>query len=551
MKKDQYKKKQQLIDELSKLRKQLAHLQSSEEKQKKLEDAITRRKHAEERIKESEERYRTLFENAHDMIQGISPDGHFIYVNPAWLKTMGYAWDELQKLTIFDILHPGYISYFMTLFEKVMSGESLDNVATIFISKDGKQVNVEGNLSARFIGGKAFACYGIFRNITEHKKLEAQLLQAQKMEAIGQLAGGIAHDFNNLLTAIIGYGNLLKTEVSKDNRLSSYISQILSAADRAAHLTNDLLTFSRKQIVNTKPVNLNKIVQEVENLLSRIIREDIELSTVLTDNDVTIMADRTQIEQVLMNLATNSRDAMPDGGSLIIRTELTELDNEFIKAHGYGRPGSYALLTFEDTGTGIDERTRERIFEPFFTTKEVGKGTGLGLAMVYGIVKQHDGYINIYSEPDRGTTFKMYFPLIQPKGEETKPAASLSVKKGTETILIGEDDIYVRKLIKEILLNVGYEIMEAVDGEDVLRVFHEKKDEIQLLILDVIMPKKHGKEVYDEIKKVKPDIKVIFISGYSIDLLHKKGILEEGLNFIPKPVLPEALLTKVCEVLSR
>jgi signal transduction histidine kinase len=397
---------------------------------------------------------------------------------------------------------------------------------------------------------------GVMEDITERKqaeeercKLEAQLLQAQKMEAIGQLAGGIAHDFNNLLTAVIGYGNLLKSEISTD-RLTSYVTQILSAAERAATLTNDLLTFSRKQIINPRPVDLNKLIKEMHKLLSRIIGEDIELSTVLSDKELNTMADSTQIDQVLMNLATNARDAMPKGGNLIISTDYIQLDNGFIRAHGYGKPGHYAILSFEDTGTGIDEKTKKRIFEPFFTTKDVGKGTGLGLAMVYGIIKQHNGYINLYSEPGKGTTFKLYLPLIESKPEDKQHEVSPLAKTGTETILICEDDLHVRGLMKEILEKAGYEIIEAGDGEDSISIFNQHKDRLHLLILDVVMPKKNGKEVYDEIKKAKPDIKVIFVSGYSADIIHKKGIMEEGMEFISKPISPGDFLAKVRDVLD-
>jgi CheY-like chemotaxis protein len=289
----------------------------------------------------------------------------------------------------------------------------------------------------------------------------------------------------------------------------------------------------------------------LEKLLSRLIGEDIELSTILSDKDLTVMADSTQIEQVLMNLATNARDAMPDGGSLTISTELVELDNEFIKAHGYGRSGFYALISVSDTGEGIDERTKDRIFEPFFTTKEVGKGTGLGLAMVYGIIKQHDGCINVYSGPDKGTTFKIYLPLIKLSVEEVRLADIPIIKGGTETILIAEDDAQVRGLTKEVLEGYGYKVMEAVDGDDAIKIFNENKDKIQLLFLDVVMPKKNGKEVYDEITKIRPDIKAIFTSGYPADIIHKKGIIEEGSNFILKPMLPDELLRKVRDVLDK
>jgi CheY-like chemotaxis protein len=329
------------------------------------------------------------------------------------------------------------------------------------------------------------------------------------------------------------------------------VTQILNSAERAANLTQALLAFSRRQIISPKPVNLNEIVQGLERLLSRVIGEDIELSTVLTDEDLIVMADSGQIEQVLMNLATNARDAMPDGGSLNISTKLAEFDSEFIKAHGFGRPEFYALISVEDTGQGMDEKTKERIFEPFFTTKEVGKGTGLGLAMVYGIIKQHDGYINVYSEAGMGTKFNIYLPLIKSKIEEARAADLLVLKGGEETVLIAEDDASVRELIKEVLLGYGYKVIEAVDGEDAVRRFKDNKDRIQLLILDVIMPKKNGKEVYDDIKEIKPDIKAIFTSGYTADIIHKKGILEERLDFILKPISPDEFLRKVREVLDK
>jgi len=262
------------------------------------------------------------------------------------------------------------------------------------------------------------------------------------------------------------------------------------------------------------------------------------------------MADSTHMEQVLMNLTTNARDAMPDGGSLTIRTELVQFDYEYIKAHGYGIPGPYALISVEDTGQGMDVETREKIFEPFFTTKEMGKGTGLGLAMVYGIIKQHDGYINVYSEPGKGTAFRIYLPLIKSGVEEEKPMELSVAERGTETVLVAEDDVQVRDLTKCVLEGSGYQVLEAEDGEEAMRVFHENKDRIQLLILDVVMPKKNGKEVYDEIKKIRPDMKAIFTSGYNAEVIHKKGILEKGFGFIVKPSSPQELLKKVREVLD-
>jgi PAS domain S-box-containing protein len=510
---------------------------------------ITERKQAEEALRTSEEKFRLVVENANDAIF-IVQDGIIKFPNHKTMELSGYTEKELTSVPFSHFPHADDKDIVMDMHRKRLQGQDVPAAYSFrIITKSGETIWVEASAVLVTWEGSP-AALSFLRDITFQKKLEAQLLQAQKMEAVGQLAGGIAHDFNNILTAIIGYGHLLKNEAGQDDRMITYVGQILNAAERAAILTNDLLTFSRKQIVNLQPVNLNKIIKNMGSLLLRVIGEDIELSTVLTETNLTIMADGSQIDQILMNLATNAQDAMPKGGSFIIRTDRVEINGEFIKTYGYGKLGVYALLSVEDTGTGMDEKTRERIFEPFFTTKEVGKGTGLGLSMVYGIVKQHDGYINVYSEPGRGTTFKILLPLVQSKVEELRPDNFTKVKGGTETILIGEDDTQVRNLLKEVLSNAGYHIIEAVDGDDVIEVFHKNKENIHLLILDVIMPKKNGKEVYAEIKKIKSDMKVIFVSGYSADILHKKGILEVGLNFISKPVSPDELLTKLRDVLD-
>ncbi len=385
----------------------------------------------------------------------------------------------------------------------------------------------------------------------EKEKLRAQLLQSQKMEAVGQLAGGVAHDFNNILTAMIGYGHMLKTRMADDDPLRTYADHILSLSDRAANLTQSLLAFSRSQVMNKRPMDLHRTILRVENLLARIIGEDIVLDLRLSEEDLTIMADPVQIEQVFMNLATNARDAMPQGGKLEIRAEAVEFDQLFIATHGYGKPKKYAFISISDTGIGIDEQTREKMFEPFFTTKEVGKGTGLGLSMVYGIVKQHEGYINVYSEPGKGTTFKIYFPLIQEKAEEAAAEITHAIETGTETILVVEDEAEVRKLTQKILTDYGYKVIEAVDGFDAVDKFNRYRNQIHLILLDVILPKQNAKEVYAQIKRTSPDIRVLFMSGYTGDIMHKQGILGKSFDFIMKPVSPSRLLKKVREVLDK
>jgi signal transduction histidine kinase len=383
------------------------------------------------------------------------------------------------------------------------------------------------------------------------KELEDQLLHSQKLEAVGQLAGGVAHDFNNILTAIMGYGDLIQLEMKEDDPLKIDIAHILTSAERAAHLIQSLLAFSRKQIINTQPVNLNEIVSGVGKLLLRVIGEDIKLKTVLAGVDITVMADPGQIEQVLMNLATNARDSMPEGGTLSIEIGHIEIDEEFTKAHGYGKPGKYALISVTDTGEGMDKETRQRIFEPFFTTKEVGKGTGLGLSTVYGIIKQHDGFIDVYSEPGKGTKFMIYLPEIKAEVKEAEITEPSSIQGGTETVLVAEDDESVRGLITDILQRYGYRVIEARDGEEAIKKYMEKEEDIDLLLLDVIMPKRKGKEVYNEIRKIKPDVKALFLSGYSEGFLQKEGVLEKGLNLIYKPVSVNSLLENVRNVLDK
>lgn len=389
------------------------------------------------------------------------------------------------------------------------------------------------------------------RDITDYKRLEEQLLHSQKLEAVGLLAGGVAHEFNNILMAIMGYSSFLKEKIGKNDPYKTYLENILVSCEKAANLTKGLLTFSRKQIINPKNININSIVRRVEKLLVDVIGEDIKLRTVLSDAEITVKADSGQIEQVLMNLATNARDAMPKGGSLTIQTEIVMVSTDYIKGRLDLRPGMYALISVTDTGIGMDEKTIEHIFEPFFTLKEVGKGTGLGLPIVFGIIKQHNGDINVYSEPGKGTVVRIYLPLSSgPQTDENQPAFQEPLKGGSETILIVEDDKNIRDLIKDILDKYGYNAIASTD-ENAIKIFEGNKEKIQLLILDVIMPKKSGKEIYEEIRKFKPAMKALFMSGYTSDIIFERGILEEGIEFIPKPIMPIELLKKVREVLDK
>lgn len=511
---------------------------------------IIKQKQAAADLQASEQKYRTLFEESKDVVYFTTPAGNFFDINPAGVELFGYSTKE--ELLRIDVVRDFYENpNKREILQQLLIKEGfVKDYEIAFKRKDGKKVTVLLTSTAvKNDRGEIISYQGIMKDITERKRLEQQLYQAQKMEAIGTLAGGIAHDFNNILTVIIGYVSILQ-QSNQDDTLRPYLTMISNSAQNAANLTRSLLAFSRRQIISPKPVNLKAIVKGVVKILSRIIGEDIELSLTLSDKEITVMADSSQIEQVMMNLATNARDAMPEGGKLTIMTDLVHLDYGFIRAYGFGKQGPYAVITVQDTGHGMDAETRERLFEPFYTTKEPGKGTGLGLSIVYGIIKQHDGHIHLQSEPGRGTTFTIYLPLIMSPDEKTEPAAPPLQKGGAEKVLIVEDNNEVRNLIKVILTKAGYTVIVATDGEDAIRVFLENRDQIQLLLLDVIMPKKNGKEVYAEIKRLNPHVKTIFISGYDASIIHEKGVLREDLHFIEKPILPNELLQKTREVLD-
>ena len=482
-------------------------------------------------------------------------------VNQRLCDIVGYTREELYKLTFQDITHPDDLATDLEYVQKMLAGKiNIYSMEKRYFHKDGSIVWI--NLTVSLVhepDGAPKYFISVIEDISrrkqveeEKRKVETQLLHMQKLEAVGQLAGGIAHDFNNMLTAIIGNATLLQMKISEDVQLRRYTDEIVASSERAANLTRGLLAFSRKQVVDVKPAALNNIIKGVEKLISRLIGEDIELKVLSAEKDVIVRADAGQIEQVIMNLATNARDAMPNGGDLTIITEVINLDNEFVKAHGYGKPGAYALLSVSDTGMGMDEDVKEKIFEPFFTTKELGKGTGLGLSIVYGIIKQHEGYINVYSEPNKGTTFRIYLPVIEigiGAAELTKKA--VEPERGTETVLLAEDEANVRRFVKTVLEEFGYTVIEAVDGEDAINKFEQNKEKIHLLILDVIMPRKSGREAYESIVSSAPDARFLFTSGYNEDIIHKKGILEKGLDFISKPFVPTEFLRKVRAVLDR
>jgi two-component system cell cycle sensor histidine kinase/response regulator CckA len=528
---------------------------------------ITERKRSEEALRISQSRLAEAMDLANIVYWEVDPaDNAYIFNDPFYAfygttaeKEGGYRMSREEYFKRF--VHPDDRSNISPIVAQRMSTADLEILHDIehrIIRRDGEVRRIL--VRSRAVKGKSgriIKRYGANQDITQRKQseeekthLESQLLQSQKMEAIGTLAGGIAHDFNNVLTVIRGFSSLLRMDMGENDPKKAYIDQILSSSEKAAQLTRGLLAFSRKQQISLKPLDINSTIKVTAKLLKTLLTEDIELKTKLSEETAIVMADASQMDQILFNLATNARDAMPHGGAFVVEAEIVELDDDFIRIHGYGESGNYALLCVSDTGIGMDEATKSKIFDPFFTTKEVGRGTGLGLSTVYGIVKQHNGYITVYSKPGKGTTFHIYLPLINQIINEEKEA-QVPIKGGNETILIAEDDDAVRGLIKTVLTEHGYSIIEAIDGEDAIDRFVKTEKRIDLIILDTVMPKKNGREVYDEIKRIKPDSKVIFTSGYTRDIILDKGMAEgDTFEFIPKPISPYVLLLKVRQVLD-
>ncbi|MRS01702.1 PAS domain S-box protein [bacterium] len=512
---------------------------------------ITERKKADLALLESERRFRSLVETTSDWIWEIDKDSVYVYSSPKIRELLGYEPEEIIGKTPFDLMHPQDALRLAQKFTRLkVEREPFTAVETIYIDKTGSFITIETSGVPIFDENGNFCGYrGIDRNISDRKKLEEKYLQAQKMEAIGQLAGGIAHDFNNILTAIIGFEHLLMETVESE-KSRHYALQVLALADKASNLTRDLLAFSRKQTIHPKQLDVNVTIKKIGKILKRLIGEDIELHLNLHDTPLPVMAVTGHLEQVFMNLATNARDAMPDGGFLTITTGFTQIDDSYVEFNNQGEAGSYALISFSDTGIGMDESTRLRVFEPFFTTKEVGKGTGLGLSTAYGIIRQHEGFISVYSEQKEGTTFRIYLPLIESFEErDTFSKSEIAPPRGSEVVLLVEDEPEVRQVLSSLLINHGYQVIIAIDGDHALDQYLEYEDSIDLLILDVIMPKKNGKEVYDIISKTREEMKTLFISGYTADIVEQKGI-PKSCHLVSKPFSPHEFLWKVRDVLD-
>lgn len=513
---------------------------------------LFQRKIAIDALKDSEERFRQITENINGAfwVTGASKD-ETLYISPVYETIWGRPCEELYKRpgTWMDAIHPDDRERVVGALSKQPSGE-YDEVYRIVRSDASVRWIRERAFPIKNESGEVYRIAGIAEDITEQKKLQDHIAQAQKLDAIGEVTGGVAHDFNNILTAIMGFANLLQMKTPEHDPRRHDVEQIISAAKKAAILTQSLLAFSRQKASETEPIKISEAIRTITNLLARLIREDVELRLDIKDEALVVNADLVQFDQILINLATNARDAMGDGGLLTIGLEPIEMNSEFLRSSGFGRIGRYALITVSDTGTGMDEETKKKIFEPFFTSKEAGKGTGLGLSIVYSIVKRHNGFINVYSERGRGTTFKIYLPATdEPVKEQIEPAAD-RVRGGNETILLAEDNDDVRGLLKASLIEYGYRVVEAADGADAVARFLENKGTISLLIIDVIMPKKNGREAYAEIKGLAGDIKALFISGYTAGIIHADSLVEKGGGFISKPVLPTTLLKTVRAILD-
>jgi two-component system cell cycle sensor histidine kinase/response regulator CckA len=509
------------------------------------------RRQAEAAVRASEERFRALVENSSDALLLIDPEGRVQYVTPSSQRYLGYTSDDMVGRSIFDFLHPDDRDIVAARMADTLGTPGRSVTAEVrFQHADGNVRIMEGVAVNRLDDPSVGAIVVNARDVTERRRLEDQLRQAHKMEAVGQLAGGVAHDFNNLLTAILGYSNLLLDDVPEDHPMRRDLEEIRAAGERASSVTRQLLAFSRRQMLQPQIVDINALIRQLEKLLRGLVSAQIEVMPRLAPDLAPVKVDPGTIEQVLVNLCVNAKDAMPHGGSLTIETANVNLSAAESDAIGPMPPGRYVVLAIGDTGEGMDEATSARIFEPFFTTREQGRGSGLGLATVYGMVKQSGGYIWVRSEPGRGTTFKIYLPpaesvMLQ---RSANRRGDLEKKQGWETVLLVEDEDAVRSLARAVLRRHGYTVLEARHGVDALRLAERHRDDIHLLLTDMVMPHMNGPELAKRLASVRPKMKVLFMSGY----VDRSAVPDlAAVSFLPKPFTPETLARKVRLILDR
>jgi hypothetical protein len=522
----------------------------------------SRRDDAEAKIKDAEDRYRALLEAAPDAMVIVAADGRIALVNGQTERLFGYMRDEMLgrpvEMLIPEALRARHVERRAEFHENPRTRPMSGGVSLLARTKSGAEIPVEISLSP-FRTSEGLFAIATIRDIGERKRAEAalqraeeQLRQAHKMEAIGSLAGGIAHDFNNLLSVILSYASLVLDELKPGDPIRGDIEQMRTAGERGARLTQQLLAFGRQQMLAPKILDLTQVVDGIEGMLRRLLGEDVEVSLLTTRGLGKVVADPGQIEQILINLAVNARDAMPEGGKLTIETANVQLDEAYAAEHLGVVPGPYVMLAVTDTGVGMDAATRERVFEPFFTTKAKGKGTGLGLSTVFGIVKQSGGHIWIYSEPGEGTTFKVYLPRTDqtataPEAPSPPPPTDL---RGSETVLLVEDEEQVRVLGCAILRRSGYNVLEAQNGGEALLICEQYKGKIHLLLTDVVMPLMSGRQLAERLAPLRPDMKVLYTSGYTDTAIVHHGVLDAGIAFLQKPITPGSLLRRVREVLD-
>lgn len=519
---------------------------------------VTQQKEAEAALRRSEAHFRSLIENALDMITVLDADGGILFASPSVRRTLGYEPEELLGTRVFDFVHPDDADRMRRgLADSVRTGERSPPIEIRLRHRDGSWRLLE-SVGESLLDDPAVAGVVInSRDVTERREAEEelhasreQLLQAQKMEAVGRLAGGVAHDFNNLLTAIKGFTELLLLDFDRRDPRYPFAQEIQAAANRAASLTRQLLAFSRKQVLQPQVIDLNASVVNMEKMLRRLIGEDVELVTVRSPDLERVEADPGQIEQILLNLVVNARDAMPSGGRLAITTHNETVSPEKAQLHPEVKPGPFVRLSVRDTGSGMSREVQNRIFEPFFTTKEQGRGTGLGLSTVYGIVQQSGGFVEVESRPEEGADFRVYLPAVARPAAPVHQAADDSPLRGGETVLLVEDEKAVRVLVRRVLDRMGYTVWEAEDGASALDLIRDREAIPDLLLTDVIMPGMSGRELADQIHKARPDLKVLFMSGYTDEAISQHGVLVPGVAFLEKPFTPEILLRRIRKVLD-